>query len=474
MPMRYFPVFLDLEQAKVVVVGGGEQAAQKIRLLMKTPARIDVIAPRLCPELASLAATGRIQWQGGPFTPERLDGASLAYAAAGSAANAAVASAARARGVPINVVDQPELCSFITPAIVDRAPVVVAIGTEGTAPVLARQIKAHLESWLPARLGRLALLAEGLRKTVGARLGDAAGRRRFWERFFAGRVRDLVLAGREAEAGREAAALLEAEASSAKPGRVSLVGAGPGGADLLTFRALQRLQEADVIVYDRLVDPGVLDCARRDARRIYAGKTPWGPCVAQAEINRVLVEEAQKGHHVVRLKCGDPMIFGRVGEEMEALETAGIPYDIVPGVTSATACAAEARIPLTHREEVRSVVFLTGHSTEGPAPYDWSALARPGTVFALYMAVKAAPRIQASLLAVGVPGDTPVTIVEKGCSAAARAVHASLATLSTTLKRERITNPAMLFVRYAARTRTRSNALTAAEREASRNLLAVD
>ena len=460
--MRYFPVFLDLERAKVVVVGGGEQAAQKIRLLMKTPASIEVVAPRICEELTSLAETGRISWRQGTFTPELLEGATLAYAAGDGTANAAVASAARQRGVPCNVVDDPELCSFITPAIVDRDPIVVAIGTEGTAPVLARQIKARLESWLPLRLGRLARLAANVRRTVCERLGDATDRRRFWERFFTGRVRDLVLEGREAEATRKILALMtSAELGLAKSGRVSLVGAGPGRADLLTFRALQRLQEADVIVYDRLVDPSVLDCARRDARRICVGKTPWGPCTPQSKINCLIVGEARKGHDVVRLKCGDPMIFGRVGEEMEALEIAGIPFDIVPGVTSASACAAEARLPLTHRGEVRSVVFLTGHSTEGPAPYDWAALARPGTVFALYMAVRAAPRIQASLLAVGVPGDTPVTIVEKGCTEAARTLHATLATLSTTLKREGITNPAMLFVRYAARPRLHSLALAA-------------
>ena len=232
-------------------------------------------------------------------------------------------------------------------------------------------------------------------------------------------------------------------------GHVSLVGAGPGTADLMTLRALRRLQEADVIVHDRLIDPSVLDCARRDARRINVGKTPGQACIAQAGINEIIIAEANAGNDVVRLKGGDPMIFGRVGEEMAALQAAGIAYDIVPGVTSATACAAEANIALTHRDEVRSIVFLTGHSTGGVTPYDWTALARPGTVFALYMAVSAAPRIQASLLAVGMPADTPVTIVENGCSPAARTVHATLSGLARAIQGNKISNPAMLFVRYA-------------------------
>ncbi len=448
--MRTFPIFLDLDGSRVAVIGGGEQAAQKVRLLLKTSAGIEVVSEILTDELIDLANRGRIVWRR-VFTPAVLEGCRLVYAAADAQTNALVAHAAVERNIPINVVDEPALCTFQSPAIVDRSPVVVAIGTEGTAPVLARQIRAHLEGWLPTGLGSLATLAGSLRKRVNAHIrSDPRARRRFWERFFTGRTRTLMLDGKEADARAEADLLLGNGMLDAPPrGHVSLVGAGPGTADLMTLRALRRLQEADVIVHDRLIDPSVLDCARRDARRINVGKTPGQACIAQAEINAVLIAEAKAGNDVVRLKGGDPMIFGRVGEEMAALEAAGISYDIVPGVTSATACAAEAGLPLTHRDEVRSIVFLTGHSTGGATPYDWTALAKPGTVFALYMAVSVAPRIQASLLAVGMPADTPVTIVENGCSPAARTVHATLAGLARAIRDNQISNPAMLFVRHA-------------------------
>jgi uroporphyrin-III C-methyltransferase/precorrin-2 dehydrogenase/sirohydrochlorin ferrochelatase len=448
--MRTFPIFLDLDGSRVAVIGGGEQAAQKVRLLLKTSVRVEVVSETLTDELTDLANRGRIVWRR-VFTPAALDGCRLVYAAADAQTNRLVARAATERNIPINVVDDPALCTFQSPAIVDRSPVIVAIGTEGTAPVLARQIRAHLESWLPPSLGRLATLAGSLRKQVNGHLrSDPRARRRFWERFFTGRTRALMLDGKEADARAEADRLLGDGKLNAPPrGHVSLVGAGPGTADLMTLRALRRLQEADVIVHDRLIDPSVLDCARRDARRINVGKAPGQACIAQAEINAVLIAEAKAGNDVVRLKGGDPMIFGRVGEEMAALETAGIFYDIVPGVTSATACAAEAGLLLTHRDDVRSIVFLTGHSTTGVTPYDWTALAKPGTVFALYMAVSVAPRIQANLLAVGMPADTPVTIVENGCSPAARTIHATLAGLTRAIQANKISNPAMLFVRYA-------------------------
>ena len=412
--MRTFPIFLDLHDSRVVVVGGGEQAAQKVRLLLKTPARIEVINETLNDELAELAKTCCIEWRR-LFTPVALDGCRLVYAAADAETNMAIARAANARNIPINVVDDPALCTFQTPAVIDRAPVVVAIGTEGTAPVLARQIRAHLESWLPPRLGQLAALAGTLRKQVNGLLrADARSRRRFWEIFFSGRTRTLMMDGKEAEARAEAESLLsDGTLNAHSRGHVSLVGAGPGTADLMTLRALRRLQEADVIVHDRLIDPSVLECARRDARRINVGKTPGQACIAQSGINAILVAEAKAGNDVVRLKGGDPMIFGRVGEEMAALDAAGISYNIVPGVTSATACAAEANIALTHRDEVRSIVLLTGHSTAGVTAYDWTALARPGTVSRSCWECR--PRIQARLL----PSCRGyAVIVENGCSSA--------------------------------------------------------
>lgn len=446
--MRYFPVFADLENASVLVVGGGEQAAQKVRLLAKTPARVTLVATDPAAELDALAQSGRIAIDRRSFTPGHLTGHRLAYAATGNvASDQVVAAAAQAHGIPINVVDRPELSTFITPAIVDRAPVTVAIGTEGAAPIIAREIKTRLESWLPANLGRLAERAQSLRADVARLVPDGRLRRRVWELLLSGPFRAAVLAGREGEADAAFGAVLAgATETGQSKGRVALIGAGPGDPDLLTLKALQKLQEADVLVVDRLVNPKILDYARRDAERIFVGKTPRGPATSQAEINRILVREALAGKVVARLKGGDPFIFGRASEELAALETAGISSEIVPGVTAAHACAASIQLPVTLREKVRQFSVVTGATAEGEPDLDWDALARQGTAFAIYMGVNNAPLVRAKLIAAGADPRTKVVIVENGTLPGERAFATTLADITDCIAGCGITGPAVIFV----------------------------
>jgi len=448
--MRYFPIFADLENADVLVVGGGEQAAQKVRLLRKTSARITVVAERVSDELRELGDLGALWIVPRPFQARDLEGQRLVYAATGNREqDTAVYKEAKARGIPVNVVDVPKLSTFITPAILDRAPVTVAIGTEGAAPILAREIKTRLEALLPANLGKLAERAQALRETVTKAVPDARARRRLWERLLQGAFRRAVLSGAEDEAERILAAELhdrDAPARTRQAGRVSLIGCGPGDPDLLTLKALQRLQEADVLVVDRLVNPGVLEYARRDAERIFVGKTPGGPTTSQAEINRILVREARAGKVVARLKGGDPFIFGRAAEEMAACQAAGIGVEVVPGVTAAHACAARIGLPVTLRERVRHFSVVTGTTAEGEPDLDWQALASERSAFAIYMGVGNAPLLRRNLLAAGADPATPVVIVENGTLETERAVATTLADLTDCIAAQDLTSPAVIFV----------------------------
>ncbi len=446
--MRYFPLYFDMSDAHVAVVGGSETALQKVRLLMKSPARITLIAPELDDDLQNLVRSGVASWDDGFPTLERLEGFQLIYAAAGPRLNIHVAELANQLNVPVNVVDDPEHCSFITPAIVDRSPVTVAIGTEGAAPILAQNIKTEIEKMLSPRLGELTTIAGRLRERVARTIAIPAARRAYWQWFFKDvfgsfDVRSTV---KKATQYLDDACRLPLDEDGTEPGQVYLVGAGAGTSDLLTFKAARLLQNADVIVYDRLVDPSVMEVARRDARMIYVGKAPGQPCTAQETINEILVREALEGHNVVRLKCGDPLIFGRGSEEMNALDDAGIQYEIVPGITAASACAAYAKLPLTTREGVRSLIFLTGHSTEGLTPYDWSGFARNGTMLVLYMGVKMAAKIEANLLAVGVRNGASVTIVENGARETSRCFHTQLGRITQLMKNEKIQHPAMIYI----------------------------
>jgi uroporphyrin-III C-methyltransferase/precorrin-2 dehydrogenase/sirohydrochlorin ferrochelatase len=444
--MRYFPLFADLDGADVLVAGGGEQAAQKVRLLQKTAARIRVVAERLTPEIEELDRQRAITVVRRAAEPGDIAGHRVVYAATGERErDAALSEAARRQGIPINVVDAPDLSTFIMPAIVDRDPVLVAIGSEGTAPVLAREIKTKLEAWLPSNLGRLAGHARSLRNLVAASVPDPRARRRLWERLLQGPFRRAVLSGADGEAGRILASELQGGDAPAA-GRVALIGCGPGDPDLLTLKALQRLQEADVLVVDRLVNPRILDYARRDAERIFVGKAPGTSSTTQAEINRILVREAAAGKVVARLKGGDPFIFGRAAEEMATLQAAHIAVEVVPGVTAAHACAARIGLPVTRRERVRQFSVVTGSATDGVPDLDWHALAAPDAAFAIYMGVGNAPVLRSRLLAAGASPDTPVVIVEHGTEPAERALATTLRDFADCIARCEFTGPAVIFV----------------------------
>jgi uroporphyrin-III C-methyltransferase / precorrin-2 dehydrogenase / sirohydrochlorin ferrochelatase len=443
--MDYLPIFIAVKDQPAVVVGGGQVAHRKVEWLLAAQARVTVVAPSLDAELAALSARGAIEHIGACFAPEQLRTASLAIAATDSSdVNAAVALAARTIRVPVNVVDNPELSSFIFPAIIDRSPVIVAVGSGGRAPVLVRRVRAQIEALLPAKLGALARFMGERRAAVKQALAPG-GRRPFWERIIGGAVGSQVLAGEETRAREVFAEELSGSAAPAPVGEVYLIGAGPGDPDLLTLRAVQLLQQADVVLYDRLVSDAVLARARRDAQRIFVGKEAGDSQHAQARIHELMIHHAQAGLRVARLKGGDPFIFGRGGEEIEALAAAGIAYVIVPGITAALGAAAAAGIPLTHRKFAHSVTFATGHALDGDA-LDWDSLARPNHTVVFYMGVTHLSRIIARLRASGAGADHPAAIIERATLPGQRVLGGTLATLEVLAAEAAITAPALLIV----------------------------
>ncbi|WP_193369945.1 siroheme synthase CysG [Pelagibius marinus] len=451
--MRYFPAFHDLTARPSLVVGGGELAARKLRLLMKAGARPVVVAPEANAEIASLARRGEITWHPRPFEPDDIAGCGLVIGASGRpAVDEAVAAAAQNRGVPVNVVDRPDLSSFITPAIIDRDPVVIGISSGGDAPILARQIRARLETLLPANLGRLARFAGAFRGAVTAQIGDGLQRRRFWERFFSGPVADKVLAGDETGAREAMLGLINGpETQRQDAGSVAIVGAGPGDPDLMTFKALRRLQEADVVLYDKLVGPEIVDYARRDAERIYVGKAKANHSKTQDEINALMADHALAGKRVVRLKGGDPFIFGRGGEEMDYLQARGVAVEVVPGVTAAAGCAAAAGIPLTLRGTALAVTFLTGHARNGEPDLDWASLASGKQTLAVYMGVSTAATVAGRLIEHGLAAATPVAVIENGTRPEQKVVTGRLEELPQRLEAAGVTGPALIIIGEVAR-----------------------
>jgi uroporphyrin-III C-methyltransferase/precorrin-2 dehydrogenase/sirohydrochlorin ferrochelatase len=450
--MNYFPIFLRLEGQPVLVVGGGTIAARKIELLRKANALVTVVAPELNDTLAALVAQDAIKHRNEEFKPEHLDGMRLAIAATSrQSVNAWVAHQAEARNIPVNVVDDRELSRFIMPAIVDRSPVIVAVSSGGDAPVLTRRLREKLEAVLPSRLGALAKLAGTLRGLVKRRIAENGERRKFWERFFDGDIAADVLAGREQQA--QAAvdqALIAAGNHHAQDarGEVALVGAGPGDPGLLTLRALRVLQNADIVLYDRLVSRAVLDLARRDAELISVGKAAGCAPIPQEKINALLVEHALAGKRVVRLKGGDPFIFGRGGEELEVLAAHGIRFEVVPGVTAAAGCAAYAGIPLTHRDYAQTLTFVTGHHKADGASdnTDWTALAKPGHTVVFYMGMHTLPNIVARLIEHGASPTLAAAVIEHGTQATQRVIVGSLDSLLARVTAANVTSPALLIV----------------------------
>ncbi|MFD0979497.1 siroheme synthase CysG [Tropicimonas aquimaris] len=445
--MKNFPMFLRMDGRRVVICGGGGEAARKTRLVLKTEAEIVVLAPELDPELSGLVASGRAVHHPA-LREDTFDRAALAFVATGCPGlDAALADAARRAGAVVNVVDRPGMCDAFTPSIVDRDPVVVAIGTEGAAPVLGRAIKTEVETMLPPRLGPFVALAGRLRDAVAERIAPSA-RRGFWEWAFSGEAYRAHIDGRETAAAELLKAAIEAAQVPATTGHIALVGAGPGARDLLTLRAVQRLQQADVIFYDRLVDPEVLELARRDADRVFVGKEVGASSWPQDRIDALIVAEASRGRRVVRLKSGDPSVFGRAGEELAAARAAGIEVELVPGITAASAAAASLQQPLTERGEIDTFVATTGTCRPGDANPQRAGLARPGSSVAFYMAVERAAQVESDLLADGVPACCPVDIVASVSTERERHVRATLGTLSETVAGEGIQSPAILFLRY--------------------------
>ena len=446
--MDFFPIFLDLQNRDCLVVGGGKVAARKVALLLRAGASVQVVSPQLGDELARLAEEKRIDYAPRGFAEADVEGKVLVIAATGDeAVNRRVSELARARNIPVNVVDQPQLCSFIVPSVIDRSPVQVAVSTGGSSPVLARLLRARLESYVPAAYGRLARLVESFRQRVQQRFSRVEQRRQFWENALQGEVAELLFAGRDELARQQLEeALAGAEDNPHPVGEVYLVGAGPGDPDLLTFRALRLLQMADVVVYDRLVAPPILDLARRDAERIYVGKERDNHALSQENINQLLVRLAREGKRVVRLKGGDPFIFGRGGEEIATLMENGVTFQVVPGITAASGCATYSGIPLTHRDYAQSVVFATGHLQDGTVDLNWNALAHPNQTIVFYMGLHGVEVVSRELIAHGLPADTPVGLIQQGTTQNQRVVITELDKLALTVKTEALKPPTIIIV----------------------------
>ncbi len=424
--MDYLPIFCRLDNKPVLLVGGGEVAERKARLLLDAGAQLTVVAPDLDPELAELAANGSIEWLAGEFASEQLAGKWLVVAATDRReVNALVYQSANQARIFANVVDDPKRSSFIMPSIIDRSPLMVAISSGGKAPVLARLLREKLEALLPQHLGAVAAFAGSLRERVKARFASMSERRRFWERLLgADRLGQALARGDSASAHQLADNLFADESQTA--GEVVLVGAGPGDPGLLTLHALRQMQQADVVVYDRLVSDEVMALVRRDAKRIFVGKQAGNHCVPQEGINQLLLEEAKKGQRVVRLKGGDPFIFGRGGEELETLVGSGIGFQVVPGITAASGCAAYAGIPLTHRDHAQSVRFVTAHGKGGAQDLDWPLLAKDRQTLVFYMGLSSCATIREQLLAHGKAINTPVALIERGTQPCQRVIRGTL------------------------------------------------
>lgn len=450
--MNYFPVFFDLRRQSVLVVGGGDVALRKVTLLERAGAAITVVAPEIVPELRERAGRGALKLVLREFVPDDLTGARLVIVATSRrATNRWIATLSDARSIPVNVVDDREASRFIVPAIVDRDPVLIAVGTEGTSPVLARRLRERLEASVPKRLGAFALWLKSLRKASlhGLKHTGAGDRRRFFETVIDGPAARRFMQGDSQGALRIAQQLWSRQSTAPRaPGDVTLVGAGPGDPELLTIRALRSLQDADVILYDRLVSEAVLDYARRDATRICVGKFAGGAGSTQSEINELLVRHARAGKRVVRLKGGDPFIFGRGGEELEALAAARIDFAVVPGITAAVGCAAYAGIPLTHREHAHSVHFVAGHAEKHGKEPDWAALAAPGITAVFYMGLARVESIVSSLLEHGAAAALPAAIVAHGTMPDQRIIAATLGTLLDAMSDggSTVESPALLVV----------------------------
>ena len=445
--MEYFPVFLDLKNRLCLLVGGGDIATRKGRLLSKAGARLRVVAPEISSELRELVAQNNGELHEREYQASDLNDCVIAIAATNiESLNEQISTDAKARNLPVNVVDSPALCTYITPAIIDRSPLVIAISSGGESPVLARLIRAKLETLIPVSYGRLAQIASSWRDRVKARFDDGDSRRRFWEKILQGPAAELALNGQEDAAEKIIATEIVKEDQAITQGEVYLVGGGPGDPELLTLRALRLMQQADVVLYDRLVSDGVMELVRRDAERIYVGKRRSEHAMEQENINQLLVDLAKQGKRVLRLKGGDPFIFGRGGEEIELLAQNNIPFQVVPGITAASGCAAYAGIPLTHRDYAQSVRFVTGHLKSDDTNLSWPELANPTQTLVFYMGLVGLKEICESLIAHGREARTPVALIEKGTTQEQRVLISDLSAIAEVVAANDVHAPTLFIV----------------------------
>jgi uroporphyrin-III C-methyltransferase/precorrin-2 dehydrogenase/sirohydrochlorin ferrochelatase len=444
--MDFLPIFMNIRGQRCLVVGGGEIAARKAALLQEAGAEISVVSPGLSDTLAKQLARGSISYREGCFAETDLDGMTLVIAATDDeAVNREVSELARARNLPVNVVDNPELCSFIVPSIIDRSPVQIAVSTGGASPVLARLLRTRLESLIPSAYGRLASMVDGFRDRVKTRFSDVNARRNFWEQVLEGKIAELVFAGKDEDAEAELEKALSAGGEQ-KVGEVYLIGGGPGDPDLLTFRALRLMQKADVVVHDRLISKEVLELTRRDAERIYVGKERDNHSVPQDQINQLLVDLAKQGKRVCRLKGGDPFVFGRGGEEIETLTENGVSFQVVPAITAALGASAYAGIPLTHRDYSQAAVFVTGHLKDGSMNLNWPALAQPNQTVVFYMGLKGLPVICSTLIEHGMPAETPIALVQQATTPRQRVFTGTLGDMPERIANEEVKAPTLIIV----------------------------
>ncbi len=455
--MDFLPILLDIRAQPCLIVGGGEVAARKAALLLRAGGQVTVLAPVLHAAFNDYVAARKVAHYVASFNAEDVTEYAVVIAATNDdAVNREVAAAAKARHIPVNVVDQPALCSFILPSIIDRSPVIVAVSSGGVSPVLARLLRARLETLIPAGYGRLAALVGSFRDQVKIRFKPAE-RRRFWERVLQGPIAELVFGGRDQDARKALRLAIDDPRLTLHGGEVYLIGGGPGDPDLLTFRALRLMQQADVVVYDRLVSQPVLDLVRLEAERIYAGKERSLHTLPQEDINHLLVRLAKKGKRVVRLKGGDPFIFGRGGEEIATLMDEGIPFQVVPGITAAAGCASYSGIPLTHRDYSQSVVFVTGHLQDGSMNLNWTVLAQPRQTIVFYMGLLGIDILCRELVAHGLAPTTPAALIQQGTTPQQRVLTGDLATLPEIVRQSDVKAPTLIIVGDVVRLRDKLN-----------------
>ena len=475
--MNHLPLFLRVKDRQILVVGSGQAAARRVELALKAGSRVKVVAEDPCPALRELAARDGVELEAREFAPGDLEGCILVFVTTDDDdLSARISTLAQDSSIPVNVLDRLSLCSFIMPAVVDRSPVLVAISSGGEAPLLSRVLKARLESVIPAGLGHLARFAGGLRERIKTAIPDGTRRRRFWEGLVNGPIGEYVLAGQtdaaqnlldetldQAESGRE----------QGTHGEVYLVGSGPGDPDLLTFRALRLMQQADVVLHDRLVPSGILDLVRQDAERVFVGKRPGDHAMRQEEISKLMIRLAGEGKRVLRLKSGDPFVFGRGGEEIEALASEGIHFQVVPGVTAANGCASYAGIPLTHRDHAQSCLFVTGHMKDDRWDLNWESLVQPSQTLVVYMGLKSLPAFTEQLMAHGADAATPAAIVDNGTREQQRVITASLGGLAADAAKADLSGPAVIIIGSVVTLREKLSWYRPAQRQDNASRLAL-